>query len=180
MRTTLSALLSTLALSSTTLAACSRQGSFELTFYGFPDNDPPSAQVAYNCGGRNYVAGGTGSFSDPVTMASAKGEFSQCEIVYVPYLKKYVRYEDYCQQCTDDFKSGKRHIDIFTGSSMVSGGNEQIDCENKLTPNGDIVIVRSPASNYEVDTAPLYHKGTKNPCRTNHVYAGARAHDSCP
>src|SRR4051794_14075953 len=67
--------------------------------------------------------------------------------------------EDYCQQCTDDFNNGgRRHIDIWTGSSTVNGGNEQVDCENKLTPNGDVVIVRSPAGNYEVDSAPLYHK----------------------
>ncbi|KAH7317935.1 hypothetical protein BKA65DRAFT_410328 [Rhexocercosporidium sp. MPI-PUGE-AT-0058] len=176
-----STIASILAFSSTAFAACSRQGSVELTFFGFPDNDPPSANTAYNCGGRNYVAGGSGTYDDPLTMASAQGEFSQCEIAYVPYLKKYVRYEDYCQQCTDDFNNGgRRHIDIWTGSSTVTGGNEQVDCENKLTPNGDVVIVRSPAGNYEVDSAPLYHKGTKNPCRTNHVYPDAKAHDSCP
>ncbi|KAG4422757.1 hypothetical protein IFR04_004105 [Cadophora malorum] len=88
-------------------------------------------------------------------------------------------HEDYCQQCTDDFSSGKRHIDIWTGSSTVNGGNEQIDCENKLTPSGNIVIVRDPANNYAVDTAPLYHKGTTNPCRTNHVYPDAKAHSYC-
>ena len=72
-------------------AACSCKASVELTFYGYPDNDQPSAQTAYNCGGRNYIAGGTGKYDDPLTMASAAGEFSQCEIVYVPYLEKYVR-----------------------------------------------------------------------------------------
>lgn len=80
-----------LAITGTALAACSREGSVELTFYGYPDNDPPGADTAYNCGGRNYVAGGTGTYDDPLTMASAEGEFSQCEIIYVPYLEKYVR-----------------------------------------------------------------------------------------
>jgi hypothetical protein len=81
-----------LGFTSTALAACSREGSVELTFYGYPDNDPPSAQTAYNCGGRNYVASeGDGSYNNPVTMASAQGEFNQCETIYVPYLKKYVR-----------------------------------------------------------------------------------------
>lgn len=179
MKTTV--ITSLFALTSTALAACSRQGSVELTFYGFPDNDPPSAQTAYDCGGRNYVAGGTGTFDNPLSMASAQGEFSQCEIVYVPYLKKYVRCkllstswldlfvlqrdaenivvdEDFCAQCTSDFKNGKRHIDIWTGSPTVSGGQEQIDCEDSLTPSGDIVIVRKPANNYAVGTTPLYHK----------------------
>jgi len=80
-----------LGLTSTAVAACSRQGSVELTFFGFPDNDLPSANTAYNCGGRNFVAGGSGTYDDPLTMASAQGEFSQCEIAYVPYLEKYVR-----------------------------------------------------------------------------------------
>ena len=79
--------------------ACSKVTKSQITFYGWPDNDPPSAQTAYNCGGRNFVAGGTGTYSDPLTMASAPGEYSQCEIVYVPYLKKYARLEDYCAQC---------------------------------------------------------------------------------
>lgn len=79
---TITALVSLFA--SGALAACSREGSVEITFYGFPDNDPPSAQTAYNCGGRKNIAGGTGTYSDPLTMASARGEFSQCEIVYVP------------------------------------------------------------------------------------------------
>ena len=67
--------------------------------------------------------------------------------------------EDYCQECTDDFNgSGKRHIDIWTGSSTVNGGQERINCEDSLTPSGDVVIVRSPDSSYAVDTAPLYHQ----------------------
>ena len=54
------------------------------TFYGYPDNDPPESATAYNCGGRNFVAGGTGTYADPLTMASAQGEFNECEIVGFP------------------------------------------------------------------------------------------------
>lgn len=39
-------------------AACSTPGNFIITFYGYPDNDPPGPGTAHNCGGRNYVAGG--------------------------------------------------------------------------------------------------------------------------
>ncbi|KAG4439061.1 hypothetical protein IFR05_005452 [Cadophora sp. M221] len=121
-----STITSILAFSSTDFAVCSRQGSVEMTFFGFPDNDPPIRTTAYNCGGRNNVAGGSGTYDDRLTMASTKGEFSKCEIAYVPNLKKY--------QCTDDYNNGgKRHIDIWTGSRTVNGGNEQVDCENKLT-----------------------------------------------
>lgn len=43
---------------------------------------------------------GVGTYSNPLTFASASGEFSSCEIIYLPYLKKYLRYEDYCAQCS--------------------------------------------------------------------------------
>lgn len=80
-----------LGFASTALAGCYQFDKVEITFYGWPDNDPPSADTAYDCGGRNYIAGGSGTYEDPLSMASAEGEFSQCEIVYVPYLRKYVR-----------------------------------------------------------------------------------------
>lgn len=38
--------------------ACSVDNDITITFYGFPDNDPPGATTAYNCGGRNNIAGG--------------------------------------------------------------------------------------------------------------------------
>ena len=43
-----------------TAAACSTQSDVEITFYGYPDNDPPSADIAYDCG-RGYTAGGMSS-----------------------------------------------------------------------------------------------------------------------
>lgn len=79
-----------------TAAACSTPGNFEVTFYGYPDNDPPGPATAYNCGGRNNKAGGTGTYSDPVTFAGAPGAFNQCEIIYLPFLTKYARFEDTC------------------------------------------------------------------------------------
>lgn len=39
-------------------AACSTRSGVTITFYGYPDNDPPGPATAYNCGGRNNVAGG--------------------------------------------------------------------------------------------------------------------------
>jgi hypothetical protein len=86
-----STIITILGFAATALADCSQFDGVTITFFGFPDNDPPSADTAYDCGGRNFVAGGSGTFDDPLTMASAEGEFSQCEIVYVPYLQKYAR-----------------------------------------------------------------------------------------
>jgi hypothetical protein len=92
-----------------TASACSKQGSTQITFYGFPDNSPPDPATAYNCGGRNNIAGGSGTFNDPVTFASATAEFNQCEVIYVPYLEKYARMEDDCQQCGEWNASTQRY-----------------------------------------------------------------------
>ncbi|KAI9703505.1 MAG: hypothetical protein M1820_005809 [Bogoriella megaspora] len=138
--------------------ACSVVDGVEITFYGFPDNDPPGAGTAYNCGGRNNIAGGTGTFDDPLTFASDPNEYSQCEIIYLPYLKKYLRMEDECAQCETDWANGKAHVDIWTGSSTVNGGSTQEDCENSLTPDGGQEVLRQPASTYTVDWLALYSK----------------------
>ena len=98
MRTTtvLSVLVSTLGVT----LGCSTTSGVQITFYGAPDNDPPGGATAHNCGGRNFIAGGTGTYADPLTFASSTSEYSVCEIIYVPYLKKYLRMEDDCAQCS--------------------------------------------------------------------------------
>lgn len=82
-------------------AACQRMGYVHLTFYGYPDNNPPSADTAYNCGGRNNTAGRTGTYDDPVTFGSAEGEFNECETVYIPYLEKYARCKSLLQSSSN-------------------------------------------------------------------------------
>lgn len=132
--------------------ACSVVSNVKVTFYGYPDNDPPGANIAYSCGSRGYKAGGTGTYADPLTMASAAGEYTQCEIVYLPYLEKYLRYEDYCQECTDDYNNGKKHIDIWTGSSTVNGGQAQLNCEDSLTPDNTQSVIRQPSHTLTVNS----------------------------
>lgn len=94
---TLATLTATLA---STATACSTAGNNIVTFYGYPDNDPPGPATSMNCGGRNYKAGGSGTYDDPVTIATAPGELNNCEIVYLPFLTKYGRFEDTCEQCS--------------------------------------------------------------------------------
>lgn len=170
MKTTIT--LSTLALLAGYTTACTTVPSNTVTFYGYPDNSPPGASVAHDCGGRDYLAGGTGTYADPVTFATAPGEYSVCEILYLPLLKKYVRYEDDCEQCITDFKSGKKHIDIWTGSSTSNGGNSQIQCEDNLTSGGTYTVVRTPGQGYEVDTTPLFEDGK---CNTGNVFESNKA-----
>ena len=80
--------------------SCSPLDNVQISFFGYPDNSPPGAGLAFtNCG--HSLAGGTGSYDDPITFATATdGDFQICEIVYLPYLRKYARYEDDCEQCS--------------------------------------------------------------------------------
>jgi hypothetical protein len=179
-------------------AACSEQADVATTFYGWPDNSPAGAAIAFDCG-RGFNAGGNsshyspissesktppavGTYNDPITFASSTQpfngamEFRSCEIIYHPYLRKYLIFEDDCEQCTDEWKrSGKRQLDVWTGSSTSDGGQAQIDCEDALTPDAQ-TIIRNPSANLPVDTAMLFADGT---CATGHVYPNADAASFC-
>ena len=79
--------------------SCSITNRVKVTFFGFPDNDPAGPATAYDCSNRNNIAGGTGTYSDPLTFASDSSEYTPCELVYSSYLKKYLRMEDSCDEC---------------------------------------------------------------------------------
>lgn len=50
-----------------------------------------------------------------------------------------------------DWRSKQYHIDIWTCSASVSGGQNQINCEDNLTPNAFQTIIRAPPINLVVD-----------------------------
>ncbi|KAI4235781.1 MAG: hypothetical protein L6R40_006376 [Gallowayella cf. fulva] len=142
--------------------SCSPQDNVLITFYGYPDNDPPGAGIAYTQCGRS-LAGGTGTYDDPISFATAAdGPFTPCDIVYLPWVKKYARFEDTCAQCAQDWDNSRQyHIDLWTGSTTVNGGNTQIECENSL-PGGQQTIVRNPSNSFEMDTNPFFASGNCN------------------
>jgi hypothetical protein len=121
----------------------------EQTYYGYPDNDPPGAGIAYQCG--RGLAGGTGTYDDPITLATADGELDLCEVIYSCHLRKYLRHEDLCEQCASDWNQGIWHVDVWVGSSDTNGGQDQINCEDTLTV-GNQDILRNPPSNLPVDS----------------------------
>ncbi|KAF9882674.1 hypothetical protein FE257_005648 [Aspergillus nanangensis] len=131
------------------------------TFYGYPDNDPPGPAIASDCGRGENAPGGTGTYDNPLTFASVPGEYDDCEVIYAPYLKKYLIREDDCASCTGP------HIDIWTGDRDNDGGDDQIECEERLTPNDEIEVVRNPADSLDVDESALYEYGS---CGTDRVY----------
>lgn len=154
-------------------STCQATDQVKITFYGYPDNSPPGPDIrcaldsrqdcsgcagnsshtvtASECGPRGETAGGTGTYDDPITMASAATWFCHQEVVYLPYLKKYLRYEDYCQDCTGNATEGILHIDIWTGSTKTNGGSVQDKCEKLLTPDDQQPMIRSPSKDLPVD-----------------------------
>ena len=96
---------------------------------------------------------GTGYYSDPISFATAtdNSNFAKCAIVYVPSLRKYFRNEDDCAECKSDWDgSQKYHIDLWTGSNKVDGGNALVNCENSL-PGGLSIIINNAPDGLPVD-----------------------------
>ena len=124
-----------------------------VTFYGGLDNDPPgSAEIAHP-NSRHAEAGGTGTYADPVTVASDPRELPPGTLLYEPRLRLYLVMEDDCAECVAQWETARAgHIDIWTARS----GAGLIACEEALTPDVPVVIEVNPPPGRPVDTRPLY------------------------
>jgi hypothetical protein len=141
-----------------------------VTFYGWEDNSPPGDAIAFaKSDGYPTVhdgAGGTGSYADPLTLASDRLELAVGTLVYLPFLRKYAVMEDDCTECDTDWASGmQRHIDVW----MNSNGTERVSalnaCEDQWTQNATSVEV-DPPSDRTVDLSPLFDPAT-NTCASS-------------
>jgi hypothetical protein len=131
--------------------------SMYCTLYGWLDNSPPGDAIAYPQ--IHSVAGGTGTYSDPVTFATDENELSPGTIIYVAYLKKYFIMEDDCVQCDSDWSSSqKRHVDLWAGGNNNSG-QALLNCEDSLTEQANVIV--SPPSTETVDTTPIFNSSTE-------------------
>jgi hypothetical protein len=139
-------------------AQASTSRTFYVTLYGWPDNSPPGGAIAYP--GLHSTAGGTGTYSDPITYATDSSELAPGTKVYYSYLKRYFIMEDDCAQCDSDWGSGKYHIDLWVGGKGGNSG-KVIDCEDALTRSGTVIV--DPPSTEAVVTTPLFNSST-NTC----------------
>jgi len=138
-----------------------------VTFYGWWDNTPPGADIAFPQ--IHQTAGGTGTWADPITYASSTAETPAGTRIYVPRVGKYFIMEDDCTECDADWSGngpdgGPKlwHFDLWEGGK---GGNPiaAIECENALTnsnPDGtpklESVIV-NPPNNEPVTPDPIFN-----------------------
>lgn len=129
----------------------------KLTFYGYPDNDPPNSDaIAHPTPGRER-AGGVGTYEDPVTTASLKvdegGWLRPGQRLYAPSLKKYLIIEDDCADCVAD------QIDVWI--SGVGHDKDTVEaCEARWTPNDPIEVELDPPPGREVVVDAFFKDGT--------------------
>jgi hypothetical protein len=135
-----------------------------VTSYGYNDNSPPSADIAYPVI-HSKATEGKGTYSDPITFATDRSEISPGSIVYVPFLQKYFIMEDDCVECDSDWSSGHHyHIDLWMGPQHSSSASALYACEDKVTRNASVIL--SPSHTLTVDTTPLF----KNNKCTAHIH----------
>jgi 3D (Asp-Asp-Asp) domain-containing protein len=115
-------------------ASADSTASVTLTFYGYPDNDPPySARIRYpGPAPRHSEAGGVGTYDNPTTVAG--GRWPPGTRLYLPYLAKYLIVEDSCAAC------GGNHIDVWAGG-MGRPRSAVLACQIALTPSSGTVPV---------------------------------------
>ncbi len=136
-----------------------------MTLYGYVDNSPPGRDIAHPC--LHKVAGGRGTYANPVTFATDVHELSWCQRIYVPYMKRYFIHEDECSECDHDWST--LHVyrfDMWAGGDARSLKNPEkgalLACEDALTmgnsptdPHNPVVIINPPKT-LRVTTAPIF------------------------
>jgi hypothetical protein len=131
-----------------------RSVSDYVTFYGWVDNSPPGAGIAHPC--IHQEAGGVGTYGDPVTFAEPIDLHGPwCQIIYVPFLKKYFIHEDQCHPCG---RVNTKHVDLWMGGDKNSTKQPEkralLHCEDEWTRHSTVIL--NPPSTEPVDTTPLF------------------------
>jgi hypothetical protein len=156
--------------SSATDATSGRTQAVYMTFYGWPDNSPPGGAIAYPKNGGfptvHNTAGGTGTYADPITFATAQSELPVGTLLFAPVIDKYLVMEDDCAECDTDWSSSQKwHIDVWMNSNGTDDSNAVLDCEDQWTKSTTVVEVNPPPG--RPATAPPLFDPTTNVCRTS-------------
>jgi hypothetical protein len=140
-----------------------------MTLYGWADNSPPGPDIANPC--IHASAGGVGTYANPITFATDVAELPWCEIIYVPYMKRYFIHEDECSQCDYDWSHFHLYrFDMWAGGDTNSRRAPEKKalraCESTWTradsvtdPHNPTIIV-NPPSDLTVTTAPIFSAPT--------------------
>ena len=120
-----------------------------VTLYGWDDNSPPGCAIAYPQ--IHSCAGGTGTYSDPITFATDASEFAPGTMIYYAPLQRYFIMEDDCTGCDQDWTSQRYyHIDLWAGGAAGDDANALYACEDQWTSNGQVPVIVNPPSDEPV------------------------------
>lgn len=134
-----------------------------ITFYGWPDNDPPGKAIAHPI--IHKQAGGDGTYCNPTTFATERSNNAQIPYgtkLYVPFLKQYFVREDDCAPSGPPVGHGnngcyKLWFDLWIGGNAKSKTKAVVNCEDTMTPNGKVTVIVNPdASEPVADAGPIY------------------------
>ena len=141
-----------------------------LTAYTYWDNTPPgSSQISNPI--IHTLAGGTGTYSDPITVAVGHSITAGLDTLdypagtkfYVPNLRKYFIVEDTCGDgltpqngpCHTGYQ-GHPWLDLWIDGANGTKATSDA-CANQVT---DLhLIIENPGSNYAVTPGPVYNNG---------------------
>jgi len=175
---------------------CTVLPSVYITLYGWYDNSPPGAGIAY-AESAGYptihnVATVGGTYANPSTFATAaissqdpvKGEMKVGQKIWVPAFSKYFILEDECSgsgpdpgNCESDWSPHKiYHVDLYLGGTPGSLSSDN-NCEDNLTigsadysnntVSGGGPVWEDPPSGLTVSTAALYTGSSSSDCWPN-------------
>ena len=113
-----------------------------------------------------------GTYANPVTFATDVSELGWCQVIYVPYMKRYFIHEDECSECDADWtRSHLYRFDMWAGGDANSRKAPEKKalhaCESTWTradsvtdPANPTVIV-DPPPGLPVTTAPIFSGPTQ-------------------
>ena len=153
-----------------TPSSAARNITAYVTGYDVYDNTPPGSPVISNPV-LHQVAGGTGTYQDPITVAVGHSIISGKDILdwpqatrfYVPNLRRYFIVEDTCGDGPDP-QSGPCHdlstadpgaqtwLDVWVDGSHMSSSAAN-SCENDITHNQ--LVIENPPSGYAAIPGPI-------------------------
>jgi LysM repeat protein len=130
----------------------------QLTGYSYQDNTPPgSATVSHPV--LHKVAGGTGTYADPITVAvpnSGKGQYPAGTRFYLPSVHRYVIVEDTGASPAAEYGQVDAHLDMWIGGQ--DGTRAATDaCMDRIT--GKVPAELNPPSGRPVTAGPVYAGG---------------------
>jgi hypothetical protein len=152
-----------------------------ITFYGWPDNDPPGKAIAHPV--IHQQAGGDGTYCNPTTFATERSNNAAIPYgtkIYVPFLKQYFVREDDCAPSGPPVGSGnngcyKLWFDLWIGGNGTSNTNAVVNCEDTLTPNAKVSVIVDPDENLPVALPGPIYRNKPAPAGTCYGKAGSTA-----